>query len=158
MATQGPIKYELKGAADLLAALKELPQVAEKKVMNTGLSKGAARMRLYMRRRAPKGDTGELKKSIMVKRIRARFKGATNKYIVGLLTRQYYKVLDVGRKGFRKKSGVTYAGTEKFNSVGTGIEESWNLHKEEVAQLIIDEAMKELAREAGKLYVKSLRR
>jgi hypothetical protein len=79
-------------------------------------------------------------------------------YAVGLIRNAYYKVLDSGRKPYQRTSSkgnkFNVAGTDKFKSLGTGIERTWNLHKEEIAQLIIDEAKMEFAREAGRLFVK----
>lgn len=157
MATNGPTSIKLRGAVELAAALKELPEIADTKVLNPGLSKGASRMRTLMRTRARRiSKTGTLVKSIIVKRVRFKNKGRTNLYRVGLLTRQYYKVLDVGRKSYTRKSGHSYAGTSSFDSEGVGIEETWNMHKETIAQLIVDTAQAALAKEVGKLYAKRM--
>lgn len=142
------ITMKLKGADELIAALRQMPEISEQKVMRRGLSKGGARLRTFMRRSARR-VTGELSRSIGLKKLR----GKKPRYVVGLITNAYYKVLDVGRKPHRR-NGNPVAGTPKFNSAGTGIERTWNTHKRDIAQLIIEEAKKEFAKEVGKLYVK----
>jgi hypothetical protein len=142
------ITMKLKGVDELLAALKAIPDIAEAKVMRRGLSRGGARLRTFMKRNARR-ITGELVKSIGLKKLR----GKKPRYIVGLITNRYYSVLDKGRKPFTR-NGRAVAGTPRFDSEGTGIERAWLAHREDIAQMIIDEAKKEFAKEAGKLYVK----
>jgi hypothetical protein len=142
------VTFQLKGADELIKALQELPVSVEKKVMTAGLSKGAARLRTYIRRAAPR-ISGELIKSIGIKRI----KGRQLKYKVGLLRNQYYRTLDIGRKPYQR-NGHPVAGTPKLKSEGIGIERAWMVHREEIANLIIEEAKKALAKEVGRLFVK----
>lgn len=141
----------LKGAAELKAALAALPQITEDKVMRRGLAVGAARLRTYMRMAATR-VSGTLRKSIGIKRIGKNKQNP--KYVVGLLTNAYYKVLDAGRKGFTR-NGNPVAGTTRFDSKGTQIENTYESRKAEIADIVVDEATKAFAKEAGKLYVKS---
>lgn len=148
MVNNPTVTFQLKGADDLLAALRELPMISETKVMRRGLSRGAARLRTYIKRTLPR-VTGELIKSVGIKRL----KGRQLKYKVGLLRNQYYRTLDIGRKPYTR-NGNPVAGTPKLHSQGLGIERAWKVHREEIANLIIEEAKKELAKEVGRLFVK----
>ena len=142
------VSFQLKGANELIRALQELPVAVEAKVMKAGLSKGAARLRTYIKRGA-KRITGELVKSIGIKRL----KGRQLRYKVGLIRNQYYRTLDAGRRAYQR-NGNAVAGTPKLNSQGIGIERAWLVHREEIANLIIEEAKKALAKEVGRLFVK----
>jgi hypothetical protein len=145
---------KLNGAAALTAALKALPQIAEEKVMRDGVVKSAARLRTYMRR-ATSRVSGLLAKSINTKRRRSK-KGEI-KVTVGLTRNFYYKVLDLGRKAFTRKDGTEVAATRQFEGKGTQIEKTWESKRVEIANMIVEEATKSFAREAGKLAVKSKR-
>lgn len=142
----------LNGAAALIAALKELPMITEDVVMRKGITRAAARLRTLMRRAAPR-RSGTLAKSIGIKRIGKR-KG-NPKYKVGLLTRQYYKTLDAGRKAYTKKDGSRVNASPDFQGQGTQIKNTWEGAKNQVANIVVEEATKEFAREAGKLAIKS---
>ncbi len=144
----------LTGVEDLQRWLKEFPPQVETKVMDRGLRKAAARLRTLMRRRAPRGLKDELRAAITVMKLKRGNKG----YRVGLNKLFYYGVLDKGRKPYRRQSGAQYAGTPVFNTKGTGIGETWSSHRATIAQMVIDEAKIALAREAGRLYGRSLRR
>jgi hypothetical protein len=142
----------LNGAAALIAALKELPMITEDVVMRKGITRAAARLRTLMRRAAPR-RSGTLAKSIGIKRIGKR-KG-NPKYKVGLLTRQYYKTLDAGRKAYTKKDGTQVSAAPDFKGTGTEIKRTWDSAKNQVANIVVEEATKEFAREAGKLAARS---
>lgn len=142
----------LKGASQLIAVLKELPQVTEEKVMRKGLVAAAGRLRTYMRRAAAR-VTGLLAKSILVKRYRTP-KGQTV-IKVGLRKNFFYKVLDGGRKAYTRKDGTQVAASPDMKGQGTGIERTWESHKREIANMAIDEATKEFAKQAGALAAKS---
>ena len=144
---------KLNGAAQLIAVLKELPQITEDVVMRKGVARGAARLRTLMRRAAPR-RTGTLQKSIGIKRIQKRTKGSF-KYKVGLLTRNYYKVLDAGRKAYTKKDGTQVSAAPDFKSLGTNIKRTWDTAKSQIGDIIVEEATKEFSREAGKLAARS---
>jgi hypothetical protein len=143
---------QLNGAAQLIAVLRELPQVTEEKVMRKGLVAAGGRLRTYMRRAAAR-ITGLLAKSIRVKRYRTP-KGQTI-VKVGLRRNYFYKVLDAGRKAFTRKDGTEVSASPEMKSQGTGIERTWESRKKEIADMVITEATKEFAREAGRLAAKS---
>lgn len=150
--SQDAIKYQLKGADALISALKQVPVITEEKVLVRGLSRAGARLRTYMRRAASK-VSGVLRQSIGLKKIGKR-KG-NPKYKVGLITNAYYKVLDQGRKAFTRKDGTPVKAQPTFQGQGTQIKNTWESKKTEIADLVVDEATKEFAKEMGKLYVKS---
>ncbi len=140
-------KYlKLHGVDNLDSMLKSLAGNSQKRVVASSLRKAAGRLRTYMRRRVPT-QTGELKKAIG---IRSKKTGKTGKVRVGLVEKHYYGVLDRGRKAYKRR-GKPVRGTENFKSIGTGIEESWNNHKEEIAQMIVDEIKVNIFKEWGKL-------
>lgn len=143
---------KLNGAAQLIAVLKELPQVTEEKVMRKGLVSAAGRLRTYMRRSAAR-ISGLLAKSILVKRYRTP-KGQTV-IKVGLRKNFFYKVLDGGRKAFTRKDGTQVAASPDMKGKGTQIENTWNAKRNEIANMVIEEATKSFAVEAGKLAAKS---
>jgi hypothetical protein len=145
------ITFQLKGADELVAALRELPIISEEKVMRRGLSRGGARLRTFMRRAAAR-VTGELQRSIGIRKL----KGKKPRYVVGIIRNYYYSVLDKGRRPFTR-NGQSVAGTPNFKTKGTNIERTWLAHREEIAKMIIEEAKAEFAREAGKLYIKGRR-
>lgn len=140
--------YKLEGLEDLLLLLKQVPEVVEKKVVKAGVRGAGARLRTYMRRAAPKGDKGILKKSITMRYV------GQNKVKVGLNTRQYYKVLDQGRKAYTRKDGTKVRGTEKFNTDGTNIAKTWSTHKREIADYMILKMKEALAKEAGRMAIR----
>ena len=92
--------YKLEGLDELLNAMKVLPEMVNKKIVRAGVRIAGSRLRTYMRRAAPKGDKGLLRKSITMKYL------GNNKVKVGLNTRQYYKVLEQGRKAYTRKDGT----------------------------------------------------
>lgn len=143
---------KLNGAAQLIAVLRELPQVTEEKVMRKGLVAAAGRLRTYMRRAAAR-VSGLLAKSILVKRYRTP-KGQTV-IKVGLRKNFFYKVLDGGRKAFTRKDGTQVAASPDMKGKGTQIENTWNTKRNEIANMVIEEATKSFAVEAGKLAAKS---
>ena len=146
------IRYQLKGADALISALKQVPVITEEKVLTRGLSRAGARLRTYMRRGASR-VSGLLRQSIGLKRIGKR--RGNPKYKVGLITNAYYKVLDQGRRAFTRKDGTPVQAQPTFNSKGTGIKNTWEAKRTEIADLVVEEATKEFAKEMGKLYVKS---
>jgi hypothetical protein len=140
--------YKLEGLEDLLRLMKTVPEVVEKKVVKAGVRGAGARLRTYMRRAAPKGDKGLLRKSITMK-----YKG-DNKVQVGLNSRWYYKVLDQGRAAYKRKDGTQVRGTEKFNTQGTRIRETWNSHKREIADHMILKMKEALFKEFGRMAIR----
>ena len=141
--------YKLEGLDQLLEAMKLLPEVVNKKIVRAGVRMAGSRLRTYMRRAAPKGEKGLLRKSITMKYM------GNNKVKVGLNNRQYYKVLDVGRKAYTRKDGTKVsASTGAWDTQGTGIAQTWALHKREIADLMIQGMKIELYKEAGRMAVR----
>jgi hypothetical protein len=140
--------YKLEGLEELLALMAKAPEVVERRVVRAGVRKAGSRLRTYMRRAAPKGEKGLLRKSITMK-----YQGY-NKVKVGLNNRSYYKVLDVGRKAYKRKDGTQVRGTPSFNSEGTGIEKTWLSRKREIADLVISGMKIELYKELGRMAIR----
>jgi hypothetical protein len=140
--------YKLEGLEDLLRLMKTVPEVVEKRVVKAGVRGAGARLRTYMRRAAPKGDKGLLRKSITM-----RYEGQA-KVRVGLNTRAYYKVLDQGRKAYRRKDGTEVRGTEKFNTQGTRIKETWDTHKRDIADYMTLKMKEALFKEIGRMAIR----
>jgi hypothetical protein len=142
------VTYKLEGLEDLLTLMKQLPEVVERRVVKAGVRKAGSRLRTYMRRAAPRGDKGLLRKSITMKYV------GNAKVKVGLNNRSYYKVLDVGRRAYKRKDGTQVRGTPSFNSQGTNIEKTWNTHKREIADLVIYGMKIEVFKEAGRMAIR----
>lgn len=142
-------EIKLTGADDLKRWLDAFPKTVHKDIMQKGMLRAASRLRTLMRRRAPRGETGKLRRGIDMRRRR------NGGVLVGLLGYTYYGVLDKGRKSYVRKSGVKVRGTPDFDSIGTGVDEVWEANKEQIAQMIIDQAKLALAREAGRLYAQT---
>jgi hypothetical protein len=141
--------YKLEGLEDLLRVMKALPEVVNKRIVKAGVRKAGSRLRTYMRRAAPKGEKGLLRKSITMKYM------GNNKVKVGLNSRQYYKVLDVGRKAYTRKDGTKVkASTGGWDTQGTGIARTWATHKKEIADLMIQGMKVELYKEAGRMAIR----
>jgi hypothetical protein len=140
---------KLKGVEELQALLKEYPVKVTLTAQRRGLTRGAAKLRTYFRHEAPK-VTGTLRKSISYKTVKGS-KGS--KIRVGLLSRQYYKVLEQGRKPY-KRNGRPVAGSPPMG--GLDFDRVWNARREDIAQMIIDEAKKALLQEANKIHAKML--
>ena len=141
--------YKLEGLEQLLEAMKVLPEVVNRKIVRAGVRMAGSRLRTYMRRAAPKGEKGLLRKSITMKYM------GNNKVKVGLNNRQYYKVLDVGRKAYTRKDGTKVsASVGSFDSQGTGIAQTWAIHKREIADLMIQGMKVELFKEAGRMAIR----
>jgi hypothetical protein len=142
------VTYKLEGLEDLLTLMKQLPEVVERRVVKAGVRKAGSRLRTYMRRAAPRGDKGLLRKSITMKYV------GNAKVKVGLNNRSYYKVLDVGRKAYKRKDGTQVRGTPSFKSEGTNIEKTWNTHKREIADLVVYGMKIEVFKEAGRMAIR----
>jgi hypothetical protein len=141
--------YKLEGLEDLLRVMKTLPEVVNKRIVKAGVRKAGSRLRTYMRRAAPKGEKGLLRKSITMKYM------GNNKVKVGLNSRQYYKVLDVGRKAYTRKDGTKVsASTGAWDTKGTGIAQTWQRHKKEIADIMIQGMKIELYKEAGRMAIR----
>lgn len=149
MSEDSGVSYKLEGLEDLLKLMKQAPEVVERRVVKAGVRLAGSRLRTFMRRAAPRGDKGLLRKSITMKYI-----GKT-KVKVGLNTRQYYKTLDFGRKAYtRKKSGVEVKASPTMNTPGTMIEKTWLAHKRDVADIMIKGMRTELFKELGRMAIR----
>lgn len=86
--SNAPLTVEIKGLAELQEVLKSFPQRVAKNIMSRSVYAGAAVVRDDARKRAPTGKTGKLKKSIRIKKARAR-RGSTE-VIYRVYTAAYY--------------------------------------------------------------------
>lgn len=127
--------FTIKGADVLKELLEQFPDAVQKRAVNTGLSKAGGRLRTYLRRAAPE-QSGELKRSLGVKRDRK-----TGKVKVGLMTRFYYKTLDLS--------------TRRGPPLHPYFEAVWDARRAEITQMILDETLKAISLEAGKIYAKT---
>jgi hypothetical protein len=121
---------KLKGVEELQALLKEYPVKVTLTAQRRGLTRGAAKLRTYFRHEAPK-VTGTLRKSISYKTVK-------------------------GSKGSKpyKRNGRPVAGSPPMG--GLDFDRVWNARREDIAQMIIDEAKKALLQEANKIHAKML--
>lgn len=127
--------FKINGADALRELLEQFPESVQRRAVNTGLGKAGARLRTHLRRAAP-AKSGRLKKSIGVKRDRK-----SGKVKVGLMTRFYYKTLDLqSRRG------------PPLRPYFEGV---WASRREEITQMILNETLKAVSIEAGKIYVKT---
>ncbi len=145
--------FVLKGGKELELILKELPANLEKRIRKAGLRKASARFRTLIRRDAPKGATGLLRKSIGVylsKRAPIAWIGLNRKTpalgkkatsCVGVSF--YYSVLDID--------------SARGKALAPWFEASVARHAPLVAQLLLESTEQALAVEAGKAYARSLR-
>ena len=149
---QDGFSIKLKGIDELQKMLAEYPAKVTLTAQRRGLTRGAAKLRTYFRHEAPK-VTGKLRKSIAYKGVKGS-KGS--KIMVGLLTNQYYSVLEKGRKPYKRKSrgGKIYAGSPPMGDLNFAA--VWNARREDIAQMIIDEAKRAVLQEAAKIHAKSL--
>lgn len=149
--------------ADLLKAeLKLFPERVQTAAIESGVRKGAGILRTAMRRQAyqgpaktPAGFTRTLRKALRSAVGKRRGKNA-GKAWVGLKkvkgearARNYYRVLEFGRKPYKTKSGAAYAGSPPMRPF---FEKAWNDKREEVSQAIITGTRVALAKEAGKVW------
>ena len=139
------------GIAEFQQKLKHMIDEDKTAVIIPALWKGGKRLESLMKRRAPLGRTGNLRKSIYASKGRRDTLPQDKNVAVGLFTRYYYKTLDSGRKGgFKRKAtakrkGVAgVRGTLRFNSKGTGIGEAATAYQAEVVSVITDEIRKRL--------------
>ena len=70
MAMKGATSFELEGFEDVIEKLGSLPKTLEKKIVRKALRIGGKVILKEARRLAPKGPTGNLKRTIKLKSIR----------------------------------------------------------------------------------------
>ena len=126
---------KLQGADVLLKEMKAFGPTVSKKASATGVRKAGALLRRKFKAAAPR-SSGKLRKSIKMK-----YSRRSGKVWVGLRENYYYKTLEFGRKGG--------APLHPF------FERTWNEHKGQAAQLIINETRKALYVEAGKVMART---
>lgn len=143
---------QLVGVDELKKLLETYPAKVALTAQKRGLTRGAARLRTYFRAAAPK-KSGKLRKDIKYKTAEGS-KGS--KVIVGVMNLHYYKVLDEGRKPYKRRSqgGKMYAGSPPMRP--TNFSSVWYSKRESIAQLIIDEAKKAVYQEAANIHSKTL--
>ncbi len=142
------------GLEQLNAILKELPANIQKKVAVAGVRIAGSRLRTLMRRRVPV-RSGRLRKAISMRYGKGR---DVAKVTVGLLSRHYYKTLDVGRKAYIRTSRtgkkVEVAATPgPMAGGGLHLEEVWNTHKQEILKILVEGMQKELYKQLGRMSV-----
>jgi len=98
------------GEAELRAFLQQLPEKVAKEAVTDGLKKSAARLRTLLRRAAPRKD-GHLRKAIQSRVGRVSGPKALRAW-VGVkkikgekAARNYYAVLEKGRRAYTRKNG-----------------------------------------------------
>ncbi len=134
---KGLTRLTVTGVAELVAKMKKLPGETRKKVLAKAFKAGATAVKRIMKQEAPKGPTGNLKKAIVVKKmkgkgvayaVRPKYSVAPHAHLVefgtGMRTVKNY----FGQKGMRVEVGVMPANpfvtrtkerskTEAFNVV-----------------------------------------
>jgi HK97 gp10 family phage protein len=142
---------ELKGADFLLKKLEAMGPTVSNKAARRGVTKAAMFARRELRKAAPDGPSGNLKKAISYKTYGRPAKGGPKIAYIGLRKqkgedrgRWYYRTLE-----FPHARGAPY---------NTFFESAWNGIKGKVAQMIVDETTKALYAEAAKVYRQSLAR
>lgn len=129
-------QFKIQNADVVKKLLTAFPYNVRRRVTKQGVSRAASKLATMLRRDAPRGATGELRRSIKVKRTRS---GAA---YVGLRQNQYYKLLDL--------PGVKRRGEDR-----PWFEASIDRHASSISQIMITEIEKALYREAGKSLARS---
>lgn len=127
--------FNIQGARELSELLKTFPEKVKQRAVDTGVRQAGARLRTALRRAAPR-KTGTLRQSIG-----SRFDRRTGIVRVGLMTRFYFKSLELT--------------TKRGAPLRPFFDAAWKQNREQVAQLIIDNATKALYTEAGKIYART---
>lgn len=142
---------ELKGVDFLLEKLEAMGPTVSNRAASRGVQKAAMYVRKELRKEAPKGPSGNLRKSIISKSYGRAARGGKKKAYVGLRKirgesqgRWYYRTLE-----------FPHARGEAYNPF---FERAWDNCKRKAAQMIIDETTKALYAEAAKVYRQSLSR
>jgi hypothetical protein len=160
------VTVTLKGAAELAACLQQMPDTAAVKAQRTGLSKGANRLRTYIRRAAPR-KSGKLRNAIRSALSRKKLVAYVKlgKIRGESKIRFYYKTIEYGRKAHMRgppKKGIVNrlkraVGRGKY-PVAASPQMATNFfgwafvhHKTEIAQLVVSETRVALFKNAGTL-------
>jgi len=142
---------EIRGLEALQALLKSAPVEIAIPAGKKGVTMASARMRTYLRRAAPRGDTGKLKAAIRSKVMKGR-KSATAyaglKKILGeAKARNYYATLEKGRKPYTR-NGRAVKGSPNMKRFAFFFQ-TVAAHKAEVLQLQVDATRAELMKRLG---------
>lgn len=127
--------FKIQGAQQLQELLKTFPDKVKQRATDSGVRQAGARLRTAFRRAAPR-KTGTLRNSIG-----SRLNRKTGVVRVGLTTRFYYKSLEMT--------------TKRGAPLRPFFEAAWKQNREQASQLIITNTIKELYREAGKVYART---
>lgn len=137
---------QLVGAAQVHTLLAAYPVMVQKAAERTGMRKSSKVLAMYLQQAAP-AKTGMLRKAMRVKKVRAP-RGLL-KYQVGLRSakgeskvRFYYKTLEL-----QSKRG---APLHPF------FMQTWEAHKVEIAQLIVDNTRQAVYDEAARIYRRTM--
>jgi hypothetical protein len=150
------VTVNIKGATELAACLRQMPDTAALKAQRTGLSKGAVRLRTYIKRAAPR-RLGKLRAAIRsaVARKKPEAFVKLGKIKGEPKIRFYYKTLEFGRKAYKRKKtffgkgGGSYAASPQMAT--NFFEWTFVRHKTEIAKLIVSETRIALYKNAGTL-------
>lgn len=152
MTNAGPM--QLVGAAQVHALLVAYPKAVAAAATRTGLRKSARALRAYLVQAAPE-RTGKLRKAINVKRMRPRDKTSA-RMKVGLQAIRG----DSGSKGGRSKIRYYYKTLEFDSARGPAMHpfflNTWNSHREEIAQMIVEQTRVAVYSEAAKVHRRTL--
>ena len=129
-------RIELVGAKELSKQLKEFGPKVSKRAANTGIRKAAMQVRREFKAAAPRGKTGNLRRSIKMK-----YSPRSGRAWVGLRDRFYYKTLEFD--------------SARGRPLYPFMEKAWNKIRKNVAQMMITETRKALYEEAGKEFIRS---
>jgi hypothetical protein len=157
-------RVSISGLEQLKAELRKFPDAIQARAVQTGVRKAAGKLRTALRRAAyAKVAKGYKRKNRLRQAIRSavgkrpQYKG---KAWVGLKavpgerqTRHYYKVLEAGRKAYRRRSnGAQYAASPAMKPFW---QKTVRANSSATLRILIDETLKAIAYEAGKAFGRS---
>lgn len=148
MANDG-INIELVGLNELKRELAKFGPKVEQRARKKGLRRVAVNLRRYFKSQAPKGATGELRKSIKFKVARKRASAW-----IGLRDRFYYKTLEFGRREHVRGGSLI----EEQEPSHPWFMEAWEVVRSRTRQQLVTELRKALYEEARLEYQRSLKR
>ena len=145
----------LTNLAEVQAQLKEFGTQASNQISKSTGSRVGARIRTELRRMAPRGDSGELRRSIRTKTRRGR--NGLYYTQVRLTSNQFYYTLIYGeRGGYRKKNG-TRVRAHKVKKYPNWFEELIRSRGQYFSDMAVDIAQREMLKQAAKTYSKTAR-
>lgn len=156
----------ISGLDALKAELRKFPDAVQARAVSTGVRKAAGKLRTALRRAAyAKVARGYKRKNRLRYALRSavgkrpEFKGkawVALKQVPGeKRTRHYYKVLEVGRKAYKRKRGRgNYAGSPPMKPF---FAKTIRANSAATMRILLTETAKAIAYEAGKAYARSKR-